>query len=322
MTTRAHVNVAELTMLEMVMNYIAKERWTKCGISTEEIEGIGIITDSQNCLSLMQQKDSTNDEVMIHTLRQIENHYRDIEEQKWEKESIELYWVHSHDKSKVNDDVDEVAKMASKLVEIRYSNDALTETLLPYEYIAYQQMKKEVKKRSELIHVKWWNKYRYNKGSDEWGQHLKRWNIRSCKKWYQEELKYLNKRQNQIRILLYTGKLPTNEFIHFNLKQKQISPFCEFCDFGAVQTEDTIRHRLIDCIAKREGIELLTSQIRNWYKLSEIDFKDDPEDDDYIKQFIFPQMKSAYVRMEILTSVIEYLLCDDPDLIKKAEKFW
>ena len=223
----------------------------------------------------------------------------------------------------MNEDVDAVARNASAQIQIDgHSNEIATSALAPYQYIAYSQMKKEVRKRSEIFQTKRWNQYRYSRKDDECGSHLKRWNIRAGKKWYQEELKYLNQRANQMRILLYTGKIPTASFIHFNLNQHHMDEHCEHCDFGSVRKEDTIKHRLLDCLGRREAIEVLVDQIKKWYKLSKVEFNDNRNNPDYIKQFIFPQINNAYIRMKILTLVIDYLLYDDPDIVKNAERYW
>ena len=216
-----------------------------------------------------------------------------------------------------------LARNSSKQIQIDgFSNVQANTALEPYQYVAYSQMKKEVKKRSEMFQNKRWNQYRYSRKDDEWGQHLRLWKIRPSKNWYREELKYLNKKQNQMRILLYTGKIPTNSFIHFNLKQHQVEEHCECCDFGGLQSEDTIKHRLLECLGRTDAIETLIYNVKNWYRLSKTDFNDDRNNAGYIKQFIFPPIKNAYIRMKILTLVIDYLLHDDPGIIRNAERYW
>ena len=124
-SSRTHINVAELLMIEMTLKYITRERWRRWGINTSMIEGITIITDSQNCLNLIQLKDHTNDEILTKILQNITNHYDAINE-RWEEGSIEFQWVPSHNESKMNDDVDDVAKMASKIIQITGLNEKLT----------------------------------------------------------------------------------------------------------------------------------------------------------------------------------------------------
>ena len=183
-------------------------------------------------------------------------------------------------------------------------------------------MKKEVKQKTQMYQLKIWNKYKYNKKDDDWGQHLRKWKIKGSKRWYQEELRYLNKQQNQMRILLYTGKLPTNSFLHYNLKQEQVSEFCECCDFGGTRREDTIRHRINDCIANTEQIQGLREEVKKWYMIAGKEFKNDTTDPEYIKQFIFPEINDPYIRMKIVKLTIDFLLFNDPGLIRLAEKYY
>ena len=327
-STRTHINIAELLMINVVLEYVGDKRWMNRGISTGDIEGIVIITDSQNCLNLLQQRDHTNDEIMIRILQDIENQYQKMD-QEWEKEFIQFYWVQSHNISKVNNDVDEVAKMAGKFLQITgWDEQTATEhnkqpitTMLPCEFISYQQMKKEVKKKALLLQYKRWNQYKYTKKDDDWGQHLRQWHITGKKEWYQAELKYLNKQQNQIRILLYTGKIPTNVYLRFNLRWENISEFCECCDFGGMRREDTIGHRIKDCIANLEAIQELRKNVKMWHTIAKIEFNEDDTDKDYLKQFIFPAMTDPYIRMQIVKLTIDFMMFNDPGLLKLAEQY-
>ena len=230
----------------------------------------------------------------------------------------------------MNNDVDEIAKIASKFFQITGWNDKVNAkhgtkqitAVFPYEYISYQQMKKEVKKRSQLLDVKRWNYYKYTKKDDQWGQHLREWKITGNKKWYQEELRYLNQHQNQMRILLYSAKLPTNTFIHYQLKQESRSEFCECCDFGGARRTDTIGHGIYECIANMTTIQHLRNNVKKWHDIAKCDFIEDTNNTHYIKQFIFPKMKDPFIRMNILKLTIEFLLFSDPGLVRLAEKFW
>ena len=327
-STRTQINTAELLMINIVLEYIGDKRWTNKGINTDDIERIIIITDSQNCLNLLQQRDHTNDEVMIRIMQNVENQYAKIE-QEWESEFIQLYWVQSHHISRINNDVDEVAKIASKFLQIigwdeqittEYNHQPIT-TMLPYEFISYQQMKKEVKQKALLLQYKRWNQYKYNKKDDDWGQHLRQWRITGKKEWYQDELKYLNKWQNQMRILLYTAKLPTNVYLHFNLGQDNISEFCECCDFGGMRREDTIGHRIKDCVANLEAIQQLRNNVKNWHTIAKMGFNEDDTDEEYLKQFIFPAMADPYIRMQIVKLTIDFLMFSDPGLLKLAQRY-
>ena len=134
-------------------------------------------------------------------------------------------------------------------------------------------------------------------------------------------MKYLNQQQNQMRILLYTAKLPTNIFRHFNLKQKQVSEFCEYCDFGGMRRKDTIAHRINECVANIGSIQILRNEVKKWYIIAKTRFKDDTTDPDYIRQFIFPEINDPFIRMEILKLTIEFLLFNEPGLLKLAERY-
>ena len=134
--------------------------------------------------------------------------------------------VPSHDStSQMNNDVAAVAKIASKFFQIigfngelnTFDTDTTITASLPYEYISYQQRKKEVNQRAPILQLGQWNQYKCSKRNDEWGQHLRKWKITGNKKRYQEELRHLNKHQNQMRILLYTANYHQN--IHINLKR-------------------------------------------------------------------------------------------------------
>ena len=148
-STRTLINVPELLMLNIVMDYITDERWIKHGVNTAEIECINIIADSQNAINLIQVTDHTQDEVLAKILQQITDHYDDIANN-WKEASIKIYWVHSHDKSKINADAVDIAKIASQLLQITgfngytspQSEEQTVTALLSYECISYQQMKK------------------------------------------------------------------------------------------------------------------------------------------------------------------------------------
>ena len=327
-STRTHINIAELVMIDIVLEYIGNKRWTDKEIDNDEIEGIAIITDSQNCLNLLQHKDHTNDEIMIGILQNIEKQYHRLD-QAWEEEFISFYWVQSHDKSQMNDDVDEVAKMASKFfqitgwngeINIDYNQQPIT-TMLPCEFISYQQMKKEVKQKALLLQYKRWNQYKYMTKDDDWNQHLRQWKITGRKEWYQSEMKYLNQQQNQMRILPYTAKLPTNACLHFKLERNDLSEFCECCDFGGKRRDDTICPRINICVANLDAIQRLRDNIKKWYKIAKIEFNEDTEDVNYLKQFIFLMIRDPYIRMKIVKLTIDFLLSNDPGLLKVAEQY-
>ena len=93
--TRTHINVVELVMIDAVLDYIGNKRWTDQRINTDDIEEIVIITDSRNCLNLLQHEDHTNDVIMIGILQNIEKQYHWID-QEWEEGFISFYWVQSH----------------------------------------------------------------------------------------------------------------------------------------------------------------------------------------------------------------------------------
>ena len=59
-------------------------------IDTNDIEGIVMITDGENCLNLLQHKDHTNDEMMMRMLKNIEIKYDTIGGD-WEGQDIYGY---------------------------------------------------------------------------------------------------------------------------------------------------------------------------------------------------------------------------------------
>ena len=84
---------------------------------------------------------------------------------------MQLYSVKSHNESRINNDVDEEAKTASQFLQIigwygpiatGHDQQSIS-MMLPYEFISYQQMKKEVKHKALLLQYKRWNQYKYNK---------------------------------------------------------------------------------------------------------------------------------------------------------------
>ena len=52
-----------------------------------------------------------------------------------------------------------------------------------------------------------------------------------------------------------------------------------------------------------------------------VEFNDDIDNPDYIKQFIFPNIDTSFIRMKILKLVIDFLLFADPALVKIAERY-
>ena len=185
------------------------------------INGINIISDSQNCIKLIQQSIYPKDEKLIKLHKKICKELESTKINNLPNGFIKINWVQSHANGKYNNEVDTYAKIAALLVLYIADNDRDENYLMnPNNYIAYNTIKKEIKYKIKNIEKNKWNNYKYQRKNDEnWSNHNYKWNIPYTMK-YAKELIYLTKNQNNIRIMIYTNHLPLNYFNYKFLKKK------------------------------------------------------------------------------------------------------
>ena len=135
-----------------------------------------------------------------------------IRNKRYEKETIHIYWVHSHDISKMNQKVDNAAKEASNMVMVNHSMTGKINLLCPNSYISQQTIKAEINYRTMKYDDSKWSTYKYMK-KETYGAHYYNLNISWNPKKYSDEMQYMDGNENIIRLMLLTNQIPTNWFM-------------------------------------------------------------------------------------------------------------
>ena len=198
LSTRTQVNVTELYALTDALNWIAEDINLKTYVIKSE--GIDIISDSQNCLSLISNKTIASDDVSINLYRKIGATMAVISRLNLKPGFIVFFWVPSHvEQSEMNDYVDLLAKSTTKyfldlvennkglrremyeqkihtteyhnlavisepnhIIEFDVNDKGHNQWLNPNSMISLNTVKSEIKYRAQKYDELSWNMYRKN----------------------------------------------------------------------------------------------------------------------------------------------------------------
>ena len=315
LSTRTHINIAELSEFEDIFSWIIKNK--KMALNND---GIDIITDSQNCYKMLNHTDYTEDDVMTDIQKNIRKLLQNNIYKNMRDNFIEIHWVESHTESEYNDEVDGIAKAASKIAQYLGDNNTMKQTQYnPNQYIAFETIKGEIKYKKHIHQKEKWNDYIIeNASSDKRANHLKKWNIDWDIK-YSQELIYLNKHEANIRMLLYINHLPLNEYKNYRLRGKNgCTPYCEQIYCINKKIPETIYHFMVECKTYDNYRKIRNDKLKKIL----INHNDDTEKEknkikyieniqhfEYLKQFIFPSFKIKQERrIEILRTTINYII--------------
>ena len=282
--------------------------------SIESKEEIHIISDSQNCIKLLKQEIYTEDEALIQIMQAINDIF---EQNQITNKRIIIHWVESHDESKLNDEVDFLAKIAAQRMIFQQANFQ-TNSQHGNQYIAYQTLKQELKSKATQNEVDNWVAYKEAR-KDKWSNHYYKWNIPHDKR-FGKELLHLSKLENELRIMLYTNHFPVNSFWHDKLHMAHVSPLCNNSKCMQAHINESLFHFLVECPQYEQNRKIMVESVQNLYNKHNMLNKQDHKvyfirnkhDQRYLQQFIFPSKQiSMDIRVRILKSLIKFIISTD-----------
>ena len=80
-------------------------------------DSIKIVTDSQNIMNILKHQVIPKDDIMLRTMKDMEQELQIIQRKEFDMDFIEIYWTKSHHKSSLNDTVDIQAKLAADHIQ-------------------------------------------------------------------------------------------------------------------------------------------------------------------------------------------------------------
>ncbi len=328
---RTHINVMELYILYATFKWMNNKNNYDI---IHHADGAVIISDSQNCLKILSQENISNDDILISIYKDIVEEMNKLKDLNLNDKFIKIYWVESHEESKINNDVDLKAKEAAKMVKEKHNlDDDEKDWLAPNSLISYNTIKAEIKYKADRYDAELWYQFKLEK-INKFGEHYWKWNIPWNPKKYAEVIPFLNRLENDIRIMLMTGSLPVNVYMVYKANNFNYEPWCEHweCNNGNIQTQESIEHILFDCpdIRYKKQREIMIRRIKKEYddfdnliidEKKKLNFCEKRNDEKYVKQFIFPSFRlKIEQRVKIIKSICCYIKNTRYDLIKRYKE--
>ena len=316
LSTRTQVNITELHILQIVMEWINDPQNYRNYICISD--GIDVISDSQNCLTLISNNSTASDDVSIEIYQKIGIQMDILSRSELIANFIVFHWVHSHaEASEMNDYVDLLAKtttkqfldvMDSTQTEISKEDKSkfyeLTRNTLnpqanihekhnhwlnPNSMISLKTVKSEVKHRAKKLDEHTWNKYKkdlaMNKNIIKYSRHYYDLGIQWDPKKHAQVIPFMpTQLENDIRILLITAHLPLNAYLAYKAcKSDQIGHCTQHHICAQEHTEEHLVHMLLQCPAERylEPRQEMIDGIMGVYKEHNESAKKDEEKYEY-----------------------------------------
>eukprot|EP01083_Nonionella_stella_P081018 222953_1 len=161
-STRTHNNICEFEIIQYTLEYYIRILRTMTHDTAANFE---IITDSQVSLRILDRTDTPNDDVMISIAERTDLLLATIHQLIGQLPiTITFSWVHSHDESKYNNEVDEYAKLFK--VIMAWTGINRMHPMRPNSRIAYGTIKSEIKSERQRFLRDQWLHYRSNVGSN------------------------------------------------------------------------------------------------------------------------------------------------------------
>ena len=136
-----------------------------------EAGGIKIITDSQNIMNILSQQVIPKDDVILRTLKDMEQEIQTIQNQQLDMDFVEIYWAKSHHNSILNNNVDIQAKIAADHIKQNHPIYDRTKLQNPNQFIAYNSIKSEVNHRTKKYDENIWIEFKKSKKQDYGAQY-------------------------------------------------------------------------------------------------------------------------------------------------------
>ena len=171
---------------------------------------------------------------------------KDIQQKNYRKEHINIYWVHSHAESKMNESVDIEAKKAVEEVVTNHSISDKDKLLHPNKYISHQTIKSEINYRTNKYDDIKWMIYKYEQ-KDKYRAHYYHLNVPWNPKKHGDEMQYLEGKDNILRLMLITNQIPTNWYMVHKTCNITYDTWCESWQCKQIQFPETIKHILFEC---------------------------------------------------------------------------
>ena len=317
-TTRTHINTMELLMFLKTFEWINKNLLKIK--DNQNIQELRIISDSQNCLKIIQNKTYPKDEILRNIQKKIDTELNKKIITNLPENFIKLQWVESHADSHYNNQVDVYAKIAALLVMYIADNDRDEEILFnPNNHISFTTIKNEIKYKIYLSEKNKWNDYKYERKNEitKWSSHYFKWNI-SYTPNYGNDLLFLTKIQNDIRIMLLTNHLPLNLFKNHFLKEKKIPPHCEYEECKNENIYETLNHFMLLCPKYKKERDIMLKNIKTIYQKhnnneknikKKIEYIENRNNENMLKYIIFPSTKMQMnMRIDIIKNAINYVI--------------
>lgn len=127
-------------------------------------------------------------------------------------------------------------------------------------------------------------------------------------------------------MLLYTNHLPLNKFLHEFLKKKEQSPLCDDAVCSQNNLDETMHHFICICPKYEQIRNVMINDVKQLWEIvnsmindvntskikkkrKKINFVDDIQNVNYLKQFLFPDftLKNA-IRIKIIKQVIHFVI--------------
>eukprot|EP01083_Nonionella_stella_P243065 847294_1 len=323
LTCRTHINVMELQILYIAIQWIVAHVQQLQDVSI--IKRYHIISDSQNCLNIISQRNGTQDDALMSMYSLIDKEMQKLQDNHI---PIHMQWVPSHvGNSVMNEEVDVLARDAAQSVytqmdEMNSISDGMY--LCPNEYVAFQTVKSEVRWRAICYDASLWDAFKLNH-KDDYLCHYFNWSIQWDPKKHSDLVEFLSSMENDIRVLLMTNQIPFNDYMARKAKHPDYSPHCEHYECQMDYKIETMHHGILSCPNERytEDRQTMIDTVKSAFLLHLDDIEQMPDTDPkdlYLKQFIYPSYQlSKKRRLDIFRAVMFYLINARPEIIERIK---
>lgn len=182
---------------------------------------------------------------------------------------IRIYWVHSHAESYYNNIVDNYAKIGSFLSNFHDNssiNGSMYGTFNVNNMISHKTITGELRYQAHKDEDRIWTNY-IDREKNKFEKDYKKFGIKLDKKLYGNELYKITPNENDIRMQLYTNKLPTNKFKR-DYRNEDITGWCDYIECYNKQYMETSNHIIFECPKYASQREILYENVEKLFNNS------------------------------------------------------